>query len=170
MFCILHYRELDSIKLDAFSSRSSEIQPPTPALLQTGRWAWGADGPWTRQLDSLRFFRRHLCPVTQTYCYVRGAIGRSGDFDRQVCRRRDHNKGEWRNRGEVKKKGWVLKIQSREQRSVFFMAWILFRFADTKSTCIDKLYARKTSAAYYIVTRGFPCQDTWRKLIVTFVF
>jgi len=148
MFCILHRRKLDNnIKLDAFSARSSEIRPPTQAL-QTGRRERGADVPRTRQLDSLRFFRRHLCPVTLTYCNAPSAIGRSSDFDRQVCRGRDSNKKREKIRGGVKiKKGWVLKKQSREQRSVFYgpKPWIWFRFTDTKSTY---LYRYKLSYVY----------------------
>lgn len=68
------------------------------------------------------FFRCHLCPVKQTYCYVRGTIGRSGDFDRQVCRGRDDNKEEWKNRGEVKKKRAEYSKKDFENRDPFFMA------------------------------------------------
>lgn len=67
------------------------------------------------------FFRCHLCPVKQTYYYVRGTIGRSGDFNRQVCRGRDDNKKEWKNRGEVKKKAEYSK-NDLVNRDPFFMA------------------------------------------------
>lgn len=186
MFCILYRRKLDNnIKLDAFSARSSEILPPTQALL-TGWREQGADGSRTRQLGSLRFFRRHLCPVKLTYCNVRSAIGRSSDFDRQVCRGRDNNKKERKNQRRSKIKRAEYSKNNLESSDLIFYGsepWIWFRFSDTKSMYIDilsyvciyiyiisnkYLCARKTHTTYYShAWLSLPIRETWRKLIVT---
>lgn len=129
--------------------------------------------------------RKHI------YCNVQSTIGRSSDFDRQVCRGLDVIKKREKKIGEVKKKDWVLKKQSRElKRSVFlwpgalnivpfhrykvhvyrynrgtyYLAFFPIYLYIICSEDVHRLYN------YIIVTRSYRCQETRRKLIVKFVF